>query len=608
MTRRLLEVTSVIAHTECGPAGECAARTLPPKSVDVRDDADLVAVAVHAQLPVGNPILDHPTFRASCALTVTCALPMPGSPMLCLYQHKEWWMRPTWVSGFAEVPQRTQMLLWRAADSRWHLLLAVSDRACRADIRGIEGRADGVAIDVSTNQAGRTTVEGLTLLYAYGDDPYMLVERCVRRAARANGIAMRDGRPFPEMLRGLGWCTWDSLGQQVSEEGIVAKMEEFRRLRVPISWVLIDDGWSRTADNKLTGFDADPVRFPHGLAYTVDVLKREYGVRHVGVWQAFHGYWGGVDSDAAELRACGYMFETLPDGMAVPSSQLSQDALACPTRSGGERFWRRWDEALAHDGIDFVKVDAQSTMSVLTRGVESFAALRKRHEVLDQIAAEVFDSALINCMGMAPENYWSRPTSPIVRTSDDFFPRIPESLPEHAIENAYCSLLMGCLYHCDWDMFWTKHPDARVHAWLRWISGGPIYCSDALGATDPQTLRPFLDVDGALTHPDGVGMPIEASLLHDPVHGDVPLGIGNTFHGDDVVLFVGLNKDAAQTAHIAAGDAACDVHDLESGAHVPLDAHETLDVELSYGEYAVFAIERGGISFPHAHSECAVGN
>lgn len=598
MTRRLPEVASVTAHTECGTAGECDTRTLPLESVDVRGDGELVEIAVQAQLPVGNPILEYPTFRASRALTVMCALPedalpMPEAPMLCLYQHKEWWMRPTWVGGFANVPPRTQLLLWRAADQQWHLLLAASDGACRADIRGVEGCAAGVAIDVSTNQVGHTTVEGLALLYAHGDDPYMLIERCTRRATRANGIAMREERRFPEALRGLGWCTWDSLGQQVSEEGILAKMEEFRRLQVPISWVLIDDGWSQTENNRLQGFGADRTRFPEGLAHTVDVLKRDYGVRHVGVWQAFHGYWGGIDPDAIESRRCGHMLETLPNGMTVPSSRPPSDVSTAGGRhagSDGERFWRHWDEGLAHDGIDFVKVDSQSTIPVLTRGIESFAALRERHEALDRVCAEVFDSALINCMGMAPENYWSRPASPITRTSDDFFPRIPESLPEHAIENGYCSLLMGRLYHCDWDMFWTKHPDARVHAWLRWFSGGPIYCSDALGETDPETLKPFFDEDGMLTHPDGVGVPVIGSLLADPVHSTVPLGVRNTFRGEEVVMFIGLNTDARQTAHIHAGDAACTVRNLETGACTQVNAGETFDIELGYGEYAVLAV------------------
>ncbi|WP_288273872.1 Sip1-related alpha-galactosidase [uncultured Bifidobacterium sp.] len=145
----------------------------------------------------------------------------------------------------------------------------------------------------------------LALLYAHGDDPYALVEQCVSATWWRLPVQPAGLRPFPAALRGFGWCTWDSLGQDVSEEGILAKMGEFKAKRVPVSWVLIDDGWSQTRDNKLTGFEADPTRFPQGLAHTIDVLKRDYGVRYVGVWQAFHGYWGGVDleSDAFKVRA-----------------------------------------------------------------------------------------------------------------------------------------------------------------------------------------------------------------------------------------------------------------------------------------------------------------
>lgn len=608
MTKRLLEITSVTAHTECGPTGERSDMPLPLDAAELHKTRNLIEISVHAQLPVENPILEHATFQPGCSLTVACALPRysrpaQGTSILCLYQHKEWWMRPTWVSCFADVPERTQMLVWKTRRTykgqvreQWHVLLAVSDRECRADIHGVEGRAGEVAVDVSTNQVGHTAVEGLILLHVQGDDPYVLVERCAHHAARVNHIAMREERPFPQALRGFGWCTWDALGQEVSEAGIIAKMEEFKRLHVPVSWVLIDDGWSQTEDNRLQGFGVDWIQFPEGLDHTVNILKQQYGVEHVGVWQAFQGYWEGVDpasEDWADPESTNPVFEVLSGVILRSFEQLSNGMLIpSPRHNAGYMFWHPWDCWLAEDGIDFVKVDSQSTISVLTRGMESFGALRDRHAVLDQVAAEVFDSALINCMGMAPENYWSRPTSPITRTSDDFFPRIPESLPEHAIENAYCSLLMGCLYHCDWDMFWTKHPNARVHAWLRWFSGGPVYCSDALGETDPETLKPFFDEDGVLTHPDGVGMPVIGSLLSDPVHSTVPLGVRNTFRGEEVLLFVGLNTAAVQSAHIPAGDSACLVRNLETGECTQVGAGETLDVELRYGEYAALAVAR----------------
>lgn len=599
MVSSLPSVTSVMAHTESGPVGERAAVELPLNVASANESSSMgesvTAVTVHAQLPVENPILEHATFQAGRSLSIGLRLPVNQllSPILCLYQHKEWWMRPTWVKNLYDIPERTQMLMWKTSselnddhDEQWHVLLAVSNGASRADIRanasadsgdaGTERATDQVLVDISTNQAGRSGLDGLALVYAHGDDPYALVQRCALYAAEANNIRTVSERPFPKALQGLGWCTWDSLGQDVSEQAILEKMREFQTKRVPISWVLIDDGWSRTSDSKLTGFEATPSRFPQGLAHTVKVLKSEFGVRYVGVWQAFQGYWHGVDPAAPDFTLLHNVLETLPNGMTVPAVPSAQS-------SDSTTFWRRWDMQLADAGVDFVKVDSQSTMSVFTCGVESFSELGERHRMLDEVTAELFDSALINCMGMAPENYWHRPSSPITRTSDDFFPNIPESLAEHAIENAYCSLLLGNLYHCDWDMFWTKHPHARTHALLRWISGGPIYCSDALGDTDAELLRAFVNADGTINRPERVGVPVESSLLADPVHGETPLGIRNTYRGREVVLFVGLNAGRAQHVTLTAGREPITVN-LPDGSKRTVAPGECFECDLNYGD------------------------
>ncbi len=73
MTRRLLEITSVTAHTECGPTGERSDMPLPLDAAELRKTGNLIEISVHAQLPVENPILEHATFQPGCSLTVSCA-------------------------------------------------------------------------------------------------------------------------------------------------------------------------------------------------------------------------------------------------------------------------------------------------------------------------------------------------------------------------------------------------------------------------------------------------------------------------------------------------------------------------------------------------------
>ena len=97
---------------------------------------------------------------------------------------------------------------------------------------------------------------------------------------------------------------------------------------------------------------------------------------------------------------------------------------------------------------------------------------------------------------------------------------------------------MGEVYHCDWDMFWTEHPHARVHAVLRLLSGGPVYCSDACGHTDAAVLRDLLAEDGTLPRPDEPARPVIASLLNDPEHTDYALGVTARFGAEQVIAFV----------------------------------------------------------------------
>ena len=320
--------------------------------------------------------------------------------------------------------------------------------------------------------------------------------------------------------------------------------------------------------------------FPHGLAHTIALLKTHYGVRSVGVWQAFQGYWNGLDESGVAAASCPTAITTTANGCLIPGSRAEQPA----------QFWDAWDGELAEAGVDFVKVDSQSSTSVMVRGTESYGeATWGRHQALDEVTSRRFGGALINCMGMAPEDYWHRPSSPITRSSDDYLPHNPDSLGEHLIQNAYCALLMGELYHCDWDMFWTEHPHARVHAVLRLLSGGPVYCSDACGHTDAAVLRDLLAEDGTLPRPDEPARPVIASLLNDPEHTDYALGVTARFGAEQVIAFVGLRRQP-QIGIITASGRSCRIID-DHGATIDMNPGETHTCEIEYGRLRVFRVQ-----------------
>lgn len=507
------------------------------------------------------PFQEQDTLDSECALDAVFTFPcgIPQGPFLCLYQHKEWWMRPTWCDSLADVPARTQMILWRDHDE-WGVLIAACDDDARVDFYGDGCTPDpdtshicgesamrsssGLHVTLSSNRTGRTEIAAIAVYAAFADNPYSAIHTCVNDAAHRLGIAMCEQRPLPEALSGFGWCTWDSLGRDVSEVAIIEKMEEFRAKHVPVSWVMIDDGWSYTDRDAetLIGLDADSERFPHGLAHTVNLLRERYGVRHVGVWGAFQGYWNGLDSDGTAVAQIGKEHLTVTsNGCLIPG----------PGRQQAEAFWTAWLSTLRRMGVDCVKIDSQSSTSVMTRGVESYGeATIGRHAALDWSVEAEMDGALINCMGMAPENYWHRPSSAVTRTSDDFLPRDPSSLAEHLMQNAYCALLLGELYRCDWDMFWSEHPHARTHALMRALSGGPVYCSDAVGCSDPSVLGPLMFLDGRVLHPDCAAVPVVNALLADPTSSNHAWCVAARSGDWHVLAFVGMNPNLVQSIHL----------------------------------------------------------
>ncbi|WP_277531854.1 Sip1-related alpha-galactosidase [Cohnella rhizosphaerae] len=552
----------------------------------VRREGDCVTGRVEAEIVNENAFGRQRTFAPSGAVELRLDAGAAPGRWMAVYQHKDWWTRPAFGSDWRDVPERTQSLLC-GGDGSYLQVLPVSGGAIRADVSGGEA---GIVVRLTPGASGLTRLAAVAFVLGVGDDPYALVERHAAVAAKALGRTglLRSSKTYPQLLDRLGWCSWDAFYHQVNEEGLLQKAEELQRLGVPVGWMMIDDGWSDVRDGKLARFEADAAKFAHGLGRAVSQLKDRFGIGHVGVWHTIAGYWGGVDPRSEEAREYGRFLRANARGQLLPS----------PEHGEAFGFWHGWHDWLSRQGVDFVKVDSQSAVSNFWEGSHAVGdAASAAHASLEASVALHFESALINCMGMAAENVWHRPRSAVSRSSDDFVPQDLRGFAEHALQNAYNSYWHGAFYWGDWDMFWTRHQDARAGALLRAISGGPVYVSDPPGQTDPALLLPLAYRDGTLLRCDRVAVPAPDCLLRDPTREALPLKLWNMAGGAGVVAVFRLD---AETAGMAASIGPRDVpglrgerfalHEHGSGVAAILRRDEALAVSLAPGASGIWTV------------------
>ncbi|MEK3889957.1 Sip1-related alpha-galactosidase [Bacillus sp. FSL K6-3431] len=450
--------------------------------------------------------------------------------LMANYQHKDWWTRPYFGHDISFLPERTQSLLWKTEENL-NYIIPVVDKEYRTDFAGGE---KGLTIKLSSFTGGYDQCQTLAFAIGSGDNPFKLSERTIIATLKMLGFPTlpRENKHYPEILEYLGWCSWDALYHQVSESGIIEKMEELEEKELPVKWVMIDDGWLNVNENRLVSFDADKEKFPNGLHSISKRLKEQFGVNWVGVWHTITGYWGGIHPESDLAKTMERSLYMTNSNKLIPN----------PDPSKGFDFWNTWHKALKKEHIDFVKVDSQSAVNNFMMYHDAIGkTARGAHVGLEASVGIHFDQCILNCMGMASENIWNRPISAVSRNSDDFVPGEEISFKEHALQNAYNSFYHGHFYWGDWDMYWTKHEEDVQNAVLRAVSGGPVYFSDRIGETDPSKIWPLILSNGRILRADRPGLPTKDCLFINPNEDAVPLKIWNTTNGVGIIAVFNIH-------------------------------------------------------------------
>ena len=424
------------------------------------------------------------------------------------------------------IPDKTQSLLFNASNTNFCVLPLCTDKFTT---QIFSGSAEEIKISLGAKCEGYNDMSGDILVAAVDNNAYKCVERAVKKQCETELFVtpLRCEKVRPLIVDGFGWCTWDACYYDVTEAKIREKMEEFREKNISQGWVLIDDGWFSYNGKRMVDLYANKEKFPNGLKGTVDMLKKEYGVKYVGLWHSFNAYWYGFEEGSkAYLENKDLLIKT-NGNVILPDYTDSEKAF---------KFFDKWHTYISGEGIDFLKIDTQGTLAVFTaHNISHTEATRNIQLAVEKSVKKHFNCQVINCMAMGMENTQARPYTNMLRNSIDFWPKQPNSFKKHIIQNAYNAVFNNMLYFLDFDMWWTNNNFSEQSAALRAISGGPVYISDEIGATVKKYVIPLMDENGIVPVCDDAAMPTPDCLFNDCINNDRVLKLWNTINNTSLV-------------------------------------------------------------------------
>ncbi|PNY24554.1 galactinol-sucrose galactosyltransferase 6, partial [Tolypocladium capitatum] len=346
---------------------------------------------------------------------------------------------------------------------------------------------------------------------------------------------------------GLGFCTWNALGQKLTEKKVLDAVQKLAENDINITSLIIDDNW-QSIDYKGDSqfqygwleFEAEGKAFPNGLKAMVSRIRHQYpDIQHIAVWHALLGYWGGI-SPGGKLDQTYKTIEVIREDSKRRNLPLG-GKMTVVAKEDVTRFYDDFYRFLADAGIDGVKTDAQFIIDTWTSASARRDLINTYLDAWAVASFRYFSVKAISCMSQIPQALFrsqmpqNRPPL-LVRNSDDFFPEIPASHPWHVWANAHNSIFMQFLNVLpDWDMFQTVHDYSGFHAAARCVSGGPIYVTDVPGEHNMDLIRQMTGVT-----PNGKTVIFRPSVLGKSTYPYMG-------YDDDSLLKVGSYHGRSQT-------------------------------------------------------------
>lgn len=486
-------------------------------------DSDLFLVRAEVET-IAYPYDYLREFKTENSINICLDLPNDYQA-LAIHKYNPFWTEPVFLNSSQRAEDIQKILI--NSGNEYTVIMPVSKSVLsEISVEGTELR-----INISPLLGGTVRISDTVAAVSKSDNPYKAVRKCYTVLSKKEIIAapLKDNKSYPAELEGLGWCTWNACYHDVTETKIEDKLKEFKEKNVPISWIIIDDGWAQTEGFKIKSFYEDREKFPSGLKAFIKRIKAEYGLKYVGIWHSFTAYWFGIKEGSELYEDQEENLITNNSGIIMPSGDVEK----------AYKFFDKWHSYLREQGIDFLKVDTQgAALEFYKHMPNALQSVKNLHTALERSVLKNFGGSMINCMGLGNIDMFSREFSTVIRNSDDFFPNKEDGFEAHISQNVYNAVFNDDLYYCDFDMWWTNHLNAKQSCVLRAMSGGPVYVSDGIGDTDAHYLTVLTDDEGRLNRCDRAAKPTADCLFG---YEDV-LKIYNKIGNDYVVGFFNLSN------------------------------------------------------------------
>ena len=435
---------------------------------------------------------------------------------VAIWRYKPWnsWTKPMPLPVASAMPEDdVQFFYWQYTDGVYGAAVPMSGNGFRTTLGSNGNKWGSKAVSFYSNDTV-TGVPGLAL--AFGLDPFELFERIYRTVLQETGRKnnLRTEKKFPEPFNYIGWCTWNASdnGKQLNDQLLLDAAKSFHENNFPIGWMLVDDGWFQEKGGRLQSFEPNGNRFKNGFKPTIDLLKKQYGIRYMGVWHTLNGLWNGIDTASAlGKQFAGSLFSWRNDSTYY---FIKPDSLSI--------FYNTWHAYLKQQGFDFVKVDNQLVVEKMAPdNYPIFTLADSLHRALNRSVESYFHGAVINCMDMTADAYFNFGSTAVARAVEDYFPYEPNetynlqkgNAAAHVLQAVYNSIYFGQMVYPDFDIFQSHNPNAVFHAIARAINCGPIYITDKIGEQHFDVLRRLVFSDGKIIRSTSPLLPTEDCLF-----------------------------------------------------------------------------------------------